>query len=105
MVIFGVVMVYMRTKNSQCIVLSIFKFFNYFFVVSANICLMIVPSKEEISLWMSFSHGAFGFGALAGPIIVGFLGQNMFFVVSAICLILTPFFYFIESPEDIVRTA
>jgi MFS family permease len=105
MVIFSVVMVYMKTKISQCIALSILKFFNYYFVVSAYICTMIVPPKEEVGLWMSLSHGAFGFLALAGPIIVGFLGQKMYFVVAAACLIITPFFYFMKSPEDIEKTA
>jgi hypothetical protein len=95
MVIFSVVMVYMKTKNSQCIALSILKFFNYLFVVTANICLMIVPTKEQIGLWMSYSHGAFGFGALAGPLIVGFMGQSMFYVVAGGCLVITPAFFFL----------
>lgn len=98
MVIFSVVMVYMKTLASQCIVLSILKFFLYIYAVTANICLMMVPSKEEIGLWMSYSHGAFGMGALAGPIIVGFMGQNMFYVFAGASLIITPFFFFLPSP-------
>ena len=46
MVIFSVVFSFMVTKDSQCIVIAIIKFFNYIFVVSINICLMMTPSKR-----------------------------------------------------------
>jgi hypothetical protein len=44
MIIFSVVFTFMKTMTSQCIVIAILKFFNYVFVVTTNICLMIAPA-------------------------------------------------------------
>ena len=104
MAIFSVVFTFMKTKSTQIIIISIIKFFNYVFVVGANICLMIAPPKKEIALWMSFSHGAYGFGSLAGPILVGFLEQKVFYVVAAACLLAIPIFFFLTSPENLVKS-
>ncbi len=90
----------MKTRDTQIIILSIVKFFNYVIVVAANICLMIAPPKKDIGLWMSFSHGAYGFGSLGGPIFVALLEQKVYYVIGAACLIIIPFCYFLTSPED-----
>jgi MFS family permease len=73
MVVFSVAFTFMSTKNTQCIIIAIIKFFNYIFVVSTNICLMMAPSKQYIERWMSFAHSTYGFGSLAGSILVGIL--------------------------------
>jgi MFS family permease len=105
MAIFSVVFTFMKTKNTQIIIISIIKLFNYIYVVGTNICLMIAPPKKEIGLWMSFSHGAYGFGSLGGPILVGFLEQKVFYVIAAACLLIIPIFFFLTSPENMVKSA
>jgi MFS family permease len=103
--IFSVVFTFMKTRNTQIIIICIIKFFNYVIVVVANICLMVAPPKKDIGMWMSFSHGAYGFGSLTGPILVGFLEQKVYFVVAASCLLIIPFLFFISSPEHMEKSA
>jgi hypothetical protein len=104
MAIFSVVFNFMKTRNTQIIIISIIKLFNYIFVVGTNICLMVAPPKKDIGLWMSFSHGAYGFGSLGGPILVAFLEQKVYFVVAAACLLIIPFFFFLTSPEHMEKS-
>jgi hypothetical protein len=95
----------MKTMNTQIIIISMIKFFNYVIVVAANICLMIAPPKKDIGMWMSVSHGAYGFGSLTGPLLVAFLEQKVFFVVAAACLLTIPFLFFMTSPENLEKSA
>lgn len=88
----------MTSRDTQYIVWSVLKIFNYFFMVSTNNSLMNAPTREEIGLWMAFSHGAQGFGTLFGSIVTESIGMNMFYIVATGCVLITPFFFYMESP-------
>jgi hypothetical protein len=45
---------------------------------------------------MSYAHGAYGLGAMVGPIFVAFMGENVFYVVTGTCLLLIPFFFLLR---------
>lgn len=64
------VMAFMHTKILQCVVCLIFGIFCYFVIITVNICLVRAAPPGEIGMWVGFSHGAYGVGALVGPLLV-----------------------------------
>jgi hypothetical protein len=99
MIIFCLIMANMKTRISQSIIYSIFGMLAYAQVITINICLMTTPAKEDVGLWLSFSHGIYGVGALVGPIVVSYLQQNLFIALAIAFAVLAPCFYFLNSPE------
>ena len=95
---FSVIVTLMDSKDTQYIAWSLLKIFNYFFMVSLSNSVINASSREEIGMWMAFSHGASGFGTLFGSIITQSIGMSMFFIVAAGCLLIVPFLLFKESP-------
>jgi predicted MFS family arabinose efflux permease len=99
--VFSMIITLMDSRDTQYIAWSVLKIFNYFFMVSTNNSLINASSREEIGQWIAFSHGAQGFGTLFGSIITEYMGMNMFYIVAAGCVLITPFFLCMESPEKI----
>ena len=94
---FSVIVTLMDSKDTQYIVWSLLKIFNYFFMVSLSNSVINASSREEVGMWMAFSHGESGFGTLFGSIITQSIGMSMLFIVTAGCLLIVPFL-FKESP-------
>lgn len=94
----SLVITLMSSRDTQYISWSLLKIFNYFFMVSTSNSLINASSREEIGQWMTFSHGAQGFGTLFGSVITESIGMNMFYIVAAGCVLVIPFLFYLESP-------
>ena len=95
-----VAMFFMHTRISQCVMFLVFGLFCYFVIITVNICLVRAAPTGEIGMWVGFSHGAFGVGALVGPLLVPVFEIKLFIILAIVFVILAPFFYFFSSPSD-----
>ena len=93
-------MAFMNTKISQCIMYLIFGVFCFFVIIVINICLVRAAPHGKIGMWVGFSHGAFGVGALIGPLLVPIFEIKLFIILAIAFAIVGPFFYFLPSPSD-----
>jgi hypothetical protein len=75
-------------------------FFFYFMMITINICLVRAAPAGEIGMWVGYSHGAYGVGALVAPLLVPIFEIKIFIILAILFLILAPFFYFLSSPSD-----
>ena len=94
------VMAFMHTMISQCIMYLTFGVFCFFVIVVIDICLVRAAPSGEIGMWVGFSHGAFGVGALIGPLLVPIFEIKLFIILAISFAIVGPFFYFLPSPSD-----
>jgi hypothetical protein len=94
-------MYFMHTRISQCLMFLVFDLFCYFILIAVNVSLLKVAPADEIGMWVGFSHGAFGVGALIGPLLVPIFKFKLFIIMAALLVILAPFFFFLSSPSDI----
>ncbi len=93
------VMAFMHTMISQCIMYLTFGVFCFFVIVVIDICLVRAAPSGEIGMWVGFSHGAFGVGALIGPLLVPIFEIKLFIILAIAFAIVGPFFYFLRSPS------
>ena len=91
---------FLHTRFAQCAVFLILGTFGHFVVIVINICLVRAAPPGEIGMWVGFSHGAFGVGALLGPLLVPILEIKLFVILAIVLALLSPFFYFMPSPSD-----
>lgn len=98
MVIFSLVILFVQTKTSQIIIITIINIFAYILQIVIFICLAIVPSKEQISRWNAFSQGAFGFGSLSASMLTGFFSYYIFAFLALLGIIAIPFCYLLSLP-------
>jgi MFS family permease len=97
--IFSVVMLFAKTRTSQIIVITIINIFAYVLQIATLICIVIAPSKEQISLWTAFIQGAFGLGSLVASMITGFLSYYIFTFLAILCVIAVPLCFIFPSPD------
>lgn len=91
---------FLHTRFSQSAIFLILGTFGYFVVIVINICLVRAAPSGEIGMWVGFSHGAFGVGALVGPLLVPIFEIKLYIILAFILTSLSLFFYFLPSPSD-----
>ncbi len=91
---------FLHTRFSQCAIYLILGTFGHFVVIVVNICLVRAAPAGEIGMWVGFSHGAFGVGALAGPLLVPIFEINLFIILAIGLFVLSFFFHYLPSPSD-----
>jgi MFS family permease len=96
--IFALAMSFMRTKETQCLMLAGFNFFCYGLIIQTNICLILAAPVEEVGRWLSYAHGFYGIGGLFGPVLVGIFRQDVFLLETVACLGLAAAYPFLQSP-------
>jgi hypothetical protein len=94
-------MFFVHTRILQCLMFLVYGLFCYLIIVTVDICLVRAAPPDEIGMWVGFSHGAFGVGALIGPLLVPIFEIKLFIIMAILFVILAPFFYFMSSPSDI----
>lgn len=98
MAIFALAMSFMKTKETQCFMLTGFNLFCYGLIIQTNICLILAAPVQEVGRWLSFAHGFYGTGGLVGPILVGIFRQDVFVIETVACLGLAAAYTFLKSP-------
>jgi hypothetical protein len=91
---------FLHTRLAQCAVFLILGTFAHFVIIVINICLVRAAPPGEIGMWVGFSHGAFGVGALIGPLLIPFFEIKLFTILAIFLAILSLFFHFMPSPSD-----
>ena len=56
---------------------------HYLYNTLATICIVHV-AREKSGFWIPFSGGLHGIGAISSPIIIGFLGVSVYYVLAGI---------------------
>jgi phosphoglycerol transferase MdoB-like AlkP superfamily enzyme len=97
--IFSVVMLFAKTRTSQIIVITIIDIFAYVLQIATFICVVIAPSKEQISLWIAFTQAAYGLGSLIASMLTGFLSYHIFTFLAILCVIAIPICFILPSPD------
>ena len=91
---------FLQSRFAQCAIFLILGTFGHFVMMVINICLVRAAPHGEIGMWVGFSHGAFGVGALIGPILVPIFEIELFTILAIFLAILSLFFHFLPSPSD-----
>jgi phosphoglycerol transferase MdoB-like AlkP superfamily enzyme len=99
--IFSVVMLFAKTRTSQIIVITVIDIFAYVLQIATFICVVITPSKEQISLWTAFTQGAYGLGSLVASMLTGFLSYQIFTFLAILCVIAVSIYFILPSPDGV----
>ena len=59
----------------------------YFYNVLATICLVHI-AKQRAGQWIPFSYGFYGIGAISSPVMIGFLGISVYYIIAIASLII-----------------